>query len=186
VFLALGAALVGAIGYGLANRPSAVILSVLPPQPTPLPTLTATPGPVRCYIVGPVKKPGVYTLPPGALVEHAIQAAGGPTADADLEQLNLAAVVQDQDQITVPRRPVVPIPSEQGTPERPGNELVNINTADSETLQTLPGIGPILAERIIALRNERGPYEKIEDLINVKGIGTITLEKLSPLITVGR
>jgi competence protein ComEA len=177
--------LVGAVGYGLAHRPPSLKLTVLPPQPTPLPTPLLTAGPVRFHIVGPVNAPGVYTLPPNSRVQDALQAAGGPTADADLEQLNLAAVVQDQDQIIVPRRIMGLAPGTSSPVRGLGANLVNVNTADSETLQTLPGIGPVLAGRIIDYRNEHGPINSIESLVEVKGIGEATLEKLRLLITLG-
>jgi competence protein ComEA len=185
LILILALALFGAVGYGLAHRPPSLELTVLPPQPTPLPTPVPTPGPIRCHVVGPVNAPGVYALPFGSRVQDALQAAGGPTADADLERLNLAAVVQDQDQIIVPRRTVGLMPGTSPAVRGPSTDLVNVNTADNETLQTLPGIGPALAGRIIDYRNANGPFDTIESLVEVKGIGTATLEKLRLLITVG-
>jgi competence protein ComEA len=179
VFLVTALALAGAVGYGLANRPPDVTLEVLPPPPTPLPTLTPSAAPVRVHVVGPVNAPGVYTLPPGALVGDAVQAAGGATDEADLARLNLAAVLQDQQQVVVPSQQA------GGAPGAMGGGLVNINTASSEALQTLPGVGPATAEKIIAYREENGPFVVIDDIINVKGIGEATLEKLRPLITVG-
>lgn len=158
---------------------------MLPPQPTPLPTPLPTPGPLCCHVVGPVNSPGVYTLPPGSRVQDALQAAGGPTADADLERLNLAAVVQDQDQIIVPRRTMGLTPGSSPSVRGSSIDLVNVNTADSETLQTLPGIGPVLAGRIIDYRNAHGPFDTVESLMEVKGIGAATLEKLRLLITLG-
>jgi competence protein ComEA len=181
LFLIVALALIGAVGYGLAHRPPPLTLAVLPPPPTPLPTATPSPAPLHCHVVGPVNAPGVYTLPPGATVQDAIRAAGGPSADADLERLNLAVVVQGQQQIVVPRRQVAP-----GAPGGTGSGLLDINAADSETLQTLPGIGPVLAGRIIEYRDEHGPFATVDDLINVKGIGQATLEKLRPLIAVNR
>ena len=178
LLVALAVAFIVAVGYGLAHRPPPLVLTVLPPPPTPLPTATLTAAPLRCHVVGQVNAPGVYTLPPGARIQDALQAAGGPTADADLDAINLAAAVQDQQQIIVPRRPVA---SSRGTP----TALVNINTADSATLQTLPGIGPVMADRIVAYRQEHGPFAALDDLLNVKGIGPATLDKLRPLITLG-
>jgi competence protein ComEA len=196
LFLVFVAAMAGAVGYGFAHRPSPVVLNVLPPQPTPLPALTATPGSIRCYVTGAVESPGVYLLQPGALVQDAVRKAGGPAAAADLVGINLAMVVQDQAQIVVPTRFVAATPSASSvfvatTPSAPSimegsrySDLININTADKETLETLPGIGPVLAERIIDYRNEHGAFATVQDLINVKGIGAVTLEKLQPLITV--
>jgi competence protein ComEA len=179
LFFVVALALIGAVGYGLAHRPPPVTFTVLPPPPTPLPAPTPTAAPLRFHVIGAVNVPGVYTLPPGACVQDAIQAAGGASAEADLMRLNLAAEVQDQQQI------IVPGPQVGGAPGVPGGGLVNVNTADSETLQTLPGIGPATAEKIIAYREENGPFVTVEDIVNVKGIGEATLEKLRPLITVG-
>ena len=155
------------------------MLTVLPPRPTSLPTPIPTAAPLCCHVTGRVNAPGVYILSPGAEVQDAIQAAGGASVDADLEWLNLAAVVQDHQQIVVPRRS-----TDSKALDRPSAGLVNINTADSETLQTLPGIGPALAGRIIDYRDAHGPFVALEDLLNVKGIGEVTLEKLRPLISV--
>lgn len=182
LFSVIALALIGAVGYGLAHRPPPVTFTVLPPQPTPPPAPSPTAAPVRFHILGAVNAPGVYTLPPGARVQDAIEAAGGASADANLERLNLAAVVEDQQQIIVPGRQAA---TGSGALEGPGVDLVNINTADSEALQTLPGIGPATADKIIAYREEHGPFNAIDDIVNVKGIGEATLEKLRPLITVG-
>jgi competence protein ComEA len=180
LFSIIALALAAAVGYGLAHRPPPVTLIVLPPQPTSLPTPTPTAAPLCCHVTGQVIAPGVYTLSPGAEVQDAIQAAGGASVDADLERLNLAAVVQDHQQIVVPRRS-----TDSNALDGPSAGLVNINTAGSETLQTLPGIGPALAGRIIDYRDAHGPFVAVEDLLNVKGIGEVTLEKLRPLISVG-
>jgi competence protein ComEA len=112
--------------------------------------------------------------------------AGGPSDDADLERLNLATTVQDQEQIVVPKRPAVlrfDAPGSVVVGSDAG--LVNINTADGEILQTLPRIGPVLARRIIDYRQEHGPFNAVDDLILVKGIGEETLERLRPLTAVG-
>ena len=180
LFSIIALALAAAVGYGLAHRPPPVTLIVLPPQPTSLPTPMPTAAPLCCHVTGQVIAPGVYTLSPGAEVQDAIQAAGGASVDADLERLNLAAVVQDHQQIVVPRRR-----TDSNALDGPSAGLVNINTAGSETLQTLPGIGPALAGRIIDYRDAHGPFVAVEDLLNVKGIGEVTLEKLRPLISVG-
>lgn len=184
VFLALALALIAAVGYGLAHRPADLVFVVIPPQPTPLATPTPTDAPVACHVTGAVVNPGVYTLQPGALIQDAVRMAGGPLAEADLGGLNLAAVVQDQQQIVVPRRlPDLP-PNSTDVTKRPLAGLTYVNTASSEALQALPGIGPVLAERIIDYRDEHGAFIELEDLLEVNGIGTHTLETLRPLITV--
>jgi competence protein ComEA len=185
VFLILALALFGAVGYGLVHRPPPLVLTVLPPQPTSLPTPKPTAAPVHCHVIGAVRTPGVYTLPPGALVQDAILVAGGPSDDADLERLNLATVVQDQEQIVVPKRSAALKFDAPGNIVGSDDGLVNVNTADGERLETLPRIGPVLAERIIDYRDQHGPFAAVDDLILVKGIGEATLEQLRPLITVG-
>jgi competence protein ComEA len=185
LILASGIALLGAVGYGLAHRPSPVILNMHPPQPTALPTPTTAPTNLHCHILGAVRNPGVYTLPPGALIRDAVQAAGGLTPDADLERLNLAAAVQDHEQIIVPRRSTAVTPRATGAPDRSGVQIVDINTADCDTLETLPGIGPVLAQRILDYREQHGPFSDISELIAVKGIGEKTMDQLRPIITVG-
>jgi competence protein ComEA len=185
VFLILTLAMAGAVGYGLMHRPRPLVLTVLPPQPTSLPTPKPTAAPVRCHVVGAVRTPGVYTLPPGALVQDAVLAAGGPSDDADLERLNLATVIQDQEQIIVPEQSAALRVNTPGTIVESDGGLVNINTADSERLQTLPRIGPVLAGRIIDYRDQHGPFAAVDDLTLVKGIGEATLERLRPLTTVG-
>ena len=179
-------ALVGAVSYGLVHRPSPLVLNVWPAQATPLPTPVPTTAVVRCHVVGPVAAPGVYTLPPGSLVEDAIRAAGGPTADADLDRLNLAEKVHDQTQIVVPTCTEVRTRNLLDPPVQTELDLININTSDADTLQTLPGIGPVLADRIIYYRDLIGYFDAVDDLIAVKGIGETKLEQLRPLITVGR
>ena len=148
---------------------------------TPEPTTAV----VRCHVIGAVAAPGVYTLPLGSLVEDAIRAAGGPTAEADLDQLNLTEKVEDQAQIVVPERTDARRTRSLDAPARVGGELININTSNANALQTLPGIGPILAERIIACRDVNGYFETVDDLVSVKGIGEAKLEQLRPLVTVG-
>jgi competence protein ComEA len=189
LLIIIGTALVGAVAFGLAHRPSPVVVNVVPPQPTrylaPIPTPTA--GMARVHILGSVKAPGVYTMPAGALVQDALEAAGGSTADADIEQLNLAAEVEDHQQIVVPRRITEATPEEYNVRTKgiPVNNLIDINAADSKTLQELPGIGPVLAGRIIEFREQKGAFTDIEELVDVKGIGDKMMEKLRPLITVG-
>ena len=160
---------------------------VVVPPPTAAPTLPPTLAPVRVYVSGAVATPGVYTLPPRSLVDDAIKAAGGATADADLEKINLAQEVRDQQQIVVPRKgeaaPQQPTPGPGGA-GTPGAQKVNINTATLAELDTLPKIGPTTAQRIIDYRTQNGPFKKIEDLKNVSGIGDATFGGLKDLITV--
>jgi len=158
---------------------------VLPP-PTPAPTMPPTPAPLRVYVSGAVQSPGVYTLPPCSLVDDALKAAGGATAEADLEHINLALEARDQQQIHVPRKgePVQSAPSTDSGATTPGALRININTATLGELDKLPKIGPTTAQRIIDYRTKNGPFKRVEDLKNVSGIGDATFEALKDLITV--
>jgi competence protein ComEA len=185
LFTSLALALIGAVIFGLAHRPPPVILTILPPPPTALPTASPPPGPVRVHIAGAVATPGVRTLPPGATVYDAIEAAGGLASDADINRINFAAMAQDGQQILVPRQDSTLAPEDGAipTPRGAASETVDINSASKESLETLPGIGPVLADRIIAYRQANGPFFTLDDLLAVKGIGEATLEKLRPWIT---
>lgn len=174
-FLAAGVLLV------LASRPAGGAVQLLPP-PTPLP--------IMIHVTGAVSKPGVYSLPAGARVENALQAAGGARADADLETLNLAAILHDGEQLWVPERAEdPPSPGSPGTagalsPESGLARPVDINTASQAELESLPGIGPILAEAILEYRRVHGPFKDIAAIQDVPGIGPGVYAQIKDLITV--
>lgn len=146
-----------------------------------------TDKPIVVHITGAVPRPGVYALPQGARVQDGISAAGGFLAEADKTNINLAELLEDGEKLDVPfiegASPVLvtPLPEVVTTT----TELININTASIAELDTLPGIGPTTAQRIIDYRTENGPFLNIEDIINVQGIGTGTYERIKNLITVG-
>jgi competence protein ComEA len=152
---------------------------------TAAPTLgpTATPLPLQVYVTGAVEQPDVYPLPHGSIVKDAILAAGGATADADLERINLAAPLAGGQQVYVPRKgeETSPLPASRSAPE--GSGLINVNTAGTALLESLPGIGPALAQRIVDYREANGPFKSVEDLVSVPGIGPATMDKLRELIT---
>jgi competence protein ComEA len=129
----------------------------------------------------------VYSLPAGSLVQQAIEAADGPEEGASLDSINLAARLQDGDQVRVPRLagPVAEVTSPQTTPapETPAAP-VNLNTASASELDRLPGIGPSLAKEIIAYRESHGAFARIEDLLSVPGIGPAKLASLQDLVRV--
>ncbi len=164
-------------------RPEPPPLILESPTPPPLPSATPTPRPLRVYVSGAVHHPDVYTLPPDSIVKDAIVAAGGATDEADLDRINLALPLADTQHVYVPRRgeenPPVQLPSKQPAAEG----KVNINTADQAELETLPGIGPSLAKRIVDYRQAHGPFARIEDIMNVSGIGPALFEKMRDLIT---
>jgi competence protein ComEA len=178
--------LVGAVLAWARNRPVAIEL----PDPSPTPTLIAPAVDLFVHVVGAVRKPGVYKLPEGSRVAAAVVAAGGFGPRADQQAINLARTISDGEQIVVPRKgepppATAPAGSEgsgAGSGARDGK--ININTADQAALESLPGIGPTLASRIIDHRTANGPFRSVEDLLEVSGIGKKTLENLRPHITV--
>ncbi len=176
------------IGY-FTPHPRGRPITVTTPDPTPTPTPTPTPAPLRVYVCGAVQTPEVYLLPPGSLVRDAIRAAGGPAPDADLDRINLARELLDQQQIYVPRKgeenPVPVVSEGSAAPTVPAHPLININTATAEELQQLPRVGPALAQRIVAYREMYGPFQTPEDLMRVSGIGESILAAIRDYITVG-
>ena len=161
--------------------------------------LSATSGSVVVHVIGAVSRPGVVTLPPGSRVTDAINAVGGASAEADTQQLNLARVLSDGEQIRVPRiGEVLPAPATQPggattpgagiAPDKPGDGgasgTININTASATDLEKLPGIGPALAQRIVEYRDSHGPFASVDALTDVPGIGKAKLEGLREQATV--
>ena len=187
------------------GEPDLVVETETAPPPTP-----SAPAPkpeIAIHVTGAVRSPGVYYLSTDARVHEAIEKAGGKTDRADIHSLNLAAKVRDGEQIYVPEireipdvRQAAPVPSavkevtspaSTASPQpavkraAPSNGArININTATSQELQTLRGIGPAMARRIIEYRQASGGFSTVDDLTNVKGIGEKTLEKLRDSITV--
>ncbi len=157
---------------------------VIVPPPTPAPTTIPTPAPMRVYVSGAVARPGVYLLPPHSIGEAAIQAAGGATGEADLEGVNLAQELHDQEHFHVPHRNEAgAAPAPQGTPA--AGVRININTATAQELDQLPKIGPVTAQQIIEFRSRNGPFQRVEDIMQVKGIGQATFDQIKDMITVG-
>lgn len=176
----------GALWYvrsgGAAGGGGEPVVAVEGPLAGPTPQAST----VFVHVAGLVRRPGVYELTEGARVAEAIQLAGGPKGKADLTVLNLAAQLVDGQQIVIPKQGPdggIPVVGGGGAPGTVGG-LVNVNTADAATLDTLPGIGEVMAQRIIDHREQNGPFASVDDLINVKGIGPITLEELRPLVTI--
>jgi competence protein ComEA len=124
---------------------------------------------ITVHVAGAVHSPGLVTIATGARIAHAVAAAGGALGSADLSLLNLAAIVHDGDQVTVPvrGRPV----SSGLSPETSDDGTVDLNAASAVELEALPGVGPVLAQRIFAYREEHGPFATVEDLLDVPGIG---------------
>jgi competence protein ComEA len=136
---------------------------------------------------GAVVSPGLYKLPSGARVADVLNAAGGPTPDADVDQLNLALKVSDGDRVYVPRKGEAPPPSAgvgSGSAGASADAPVNLNTATLEQLDSLPGVGPATAQAILDYRKQHGRFRSVEDLLEVGGIGPSKLEKLRQRVKV--
>ncbi|HWH01343.1 MAG TPA: ComEA family DNA-binding protein [Pilimelia sp.] len=136
-------------------------------------------------VAGKVRRPGLVRLPPGARVADAITAAGGPLPGADLSAVNLARRLTDGELVAVG----VPGAAEPAGPPGPGpapapGGRVNLNTATASQLDALPGVGPVLAQRIVAHREQRGAFRAVSDLRAVDGIGAARFEQLKDLVTV--
>lgn len=169
---------VAALVWVVARNPTGEAVR-LRPAPTEIPLVV--------HVTGAVPRPGVYALPKGTRVQDAISAAGGFLADAEKEGINLARLLDDGEQLEIPYMegfsPVIPTPVEEIVTST--TDLININTASSIELESLPGIGPKTAQKIIEYREQNGPFISTEDIVNVSGIGPVTYERIKDLITVG-
>lgn len=181
----------------------AILLAAGRPRGQPITLSTPLPPPaMRVHVAGAVANPGVYELAAEGRVAEAIQAAGGLLPEADAQSINLAAQLQDGDRLLVPTTVPPPlivtvqVPSRAGaqiaipTQTSPGiisptTGLININTATQLELESLPGIGPVTAQKIIDYRVAHGPFKDIQAIMEIKGIGPATFEQIKDLITVG-
>jgi competence protein ComEA len=143
---------------------------------TLLPTFTQGVLTISVYVNGAVATPGVYTLPEGSRVEDAIRAAGGLLTGAEAENINLAEVLEDEQQINVPG--IV-------NTSHVNVGRVNINTATVVELDALPGIGETTAQAIVDYRLQNGPFQVIQDIMNVPGIGPSAYALIKDYINVG-
>jgi competence protein ComEA len=171
VLLGLGIAV-----FVTAVTPRGSTTVIAPDDATTTPVETA----IYVHILGQVERPGLYELPDGARAVDAVAAAGGFTVQADAAGLNLARFVSDGEQIVVPAIGE----TTAAAPGIAGDGRVNLNTADAATLDTLPGVGPATAAKILAWRDEHGRFESVEDLLDVGGIGEAKFDALRDLVTV--
>jgi competence protein ComEA len=140
------------------------------------------PKQLTVHVAGAVRNPGVVRIEEGRRVIDAIEQAGGPLPEADLDTLNLAQVVQDGQKINVPRQGEAAAASSGGGDQ--ASPKVNINMAGEAELQKLPGIGPTLAERIINYREKKGGFKNVEELKQVSGIGEKKFEELRDYVEI--
>jgi competence protein ComEA len=148
--------------------------------------------PVVVEVRGEVAMPGVYDLSPGARLQDAITAAGGLSKEADLSTVNLARRLRDGELVVIPA-----LPAPGSTPSAPtaaageatsaddSRDKININTATAEELEALPAVGEVTAARIVAYREQNGPFRSVDDLIHVQGISDRTIDEFRDLVTIG-
>ncbi len=176
----------GFLGVGLllllTGKPRGEAVQLLPPP---------TPAPVMVHVAGAVSEPGMYSLPHGARVKDAVDLAGGLAEGADSNLINLAKPINDGMQIWVPSVNVDQIEgneaeiNQKAQNQSQPTRQININTASQVELESLSGIGPVIAGAIIQYRQEHGAFNKISEIINVSGIGPVVFEKIKPFITTG-
>ncbi len=146
--------------------------------------LTLAPSPLLVHVTGSVRRPGVVEVADGARVIDVIALAGGAGADADLGALNLARLVVDGEQVVVPatREAGDPAPAAASAFDAEGR--LNLNTATAQDFEQLPGIGPVLADRLVRHRETNGRFAAVGDLRAVSGIGEKTFQTLAPMVFV--
>lgn len=181
------------LARGSDNAP----IKIIPPEPAA--STTAPPAKLRVHIGGAIKQAGVYTVAPEDRLVDLLETAGGPTAEANLIAVNLAARMRDEGYYYIPRvdetpPPIVGVLERTAQPaadaisatrgdDRDAN-LVDLNTATLAALMDLPGIGEVKAQAIIDYRESRGLLQSIEAITNVEGIGPRTLDKIRNLVVV--
>jgi competence protein ComEA len=186
-----------ATGAAAAPMTSAATPLVPPPGPSPpgatatessvAPSGAASGGELVVDVAGKVRRPGIVRLPAGSRVVDALEAAGGARRGVDLTNLNLARPLVDGEQVLVGVRAVPGVAASAAAAPTGGaasvGPLVNINTADSAELETLPGVGPVTAAAILQWRADHGAFSAVEELLEVSGIGDATLAELAPYVT---
>lgn len=133
-------------------------------------------------VVGAVRRPGLYRVPDGARAADAVRRAGGPTPKAQLELVNLAALIADGEQIVVPRRGAVAVVAGGGGSSGAASGRVHLNSATIEQLDALPGVGPVTAQKIIDYRQHHGGFGSVDELDAVPGIGPARLADLRAVV----
>lgn len=170
-------------------KAGAVPTATAPPTPTP-------DGIIKVFITGEVKKPGVYQMREGDRIIDAVKVAGGFTEAADQNRVDQAQRVRDEMRIDIPAKPPTPIPASTAQPNQtqagsvtqaaptatPADSRININTASAAELDTLPGIGAVLSQRIVDYRAKNGPFSSLDDLRKVQGLSASEIEKIKDLI----
>jgi competence protein ComEA len=192
--------IVAAVGITLIRNTRPTTIYITPPSPTQTLLPSPTAAPIRIHVSGEVAHPDVYELPVYAIVRDAVTAAGGLTGEADIDRVNLALPLSDGMRIHVPAldeepqlplvsgdSPSVDAPSKGDTSplgDVPSPGIINLNLATLDELETLPGIGPTLGQRIIDYRQANGPFANTEDLMEISGIGPGKYEQIKDLVSI--
>ena len=199
ILLVVGIVATAAGGAALMLRdsgsPDGITITLDEPASAETPAIHAeVPTTIKVYVSGEARQPGVYELPADARLDDALQAAGGPTSDAALEMVNLAKRLSDEDHIHIPGQSDTGarlIQNEASSPTASpgesgpgGSGKLNINTATVEDLTALPNIGPSRAAAIVDHREREGPFDSVDDLMNVGGIGEKITDSVRDLIVV--
>jgi len=176
------------IGAGLAYVRARPAAALAPPAGAVSASASPAPGTAPANtivvdVVGAVRKPGVYNFPQGARMIDAVRAAGGFAQGAESQAINLARPLVDGEQVVVPKKGEAPSAAAGATAQQPGGK-VNINSATESDFENLPGIGPVLAQKIVDYRSQHGPFRSIQDLMKVTGIGQKKFDSLQAYITV--
>jgi competence protein ComEA len=180
----------GVLFLRLRTPPPQIAPPAVAPPPTSSPGVTTTPAAEELFVhvAGAVRRAGLYRLPQGSRVSDAIDAAGGASRRADVDAVNLAELLVDGVKIDVPVRggsdaggATAPVPTSSSTP---APSVIDINSADASMLETIPGIGPVLAGAIVSHRDDNGPFPSVDALLDVSGIGPATLESVRPYVRV--
>ena len=174
VLTAAALATAGIVFFGSGSSPT----PPLPPAAVASP-VSPVPATLTVHVAGEVAAPGLVALPEGARIADALAAAGGTTATAALGTMNLASLVADGDRIHVPAEGDPQAETVQGVV---ADGRVRINEASPDELQQLPGVGPVLAQRIADHREAHGPFSAVEDLLDVPGIGEAKLASMREAI----
>jgi competence protein ComEA len=166
--------------------PPSADVALAPPAAPPAATATAPPTQLVVDVVGAVRRPGLYRLAQGARIADAVARAGGATRRASLSLINLAAPLADGEQVVVPGRGTVAAaaaaPAAPGAPAGAATGPVHLNTATLEQLDSLPGIGPVTAQKILDYRQKHGAFTSVDELDAVPGIGPARLDQLKDLV----
>lgn len=192
VVVAVG--LVGLLGRNSDGGGDAVAMVVVPTSEVVSTSTTATSlPPIFVQVSGEVRVPGVYEVPAGSRLFEVLERAGGVTSEGDPEALPLAQMVGDGARVVVPKKGEEPVQGVGGSVDvaggtgygamgGSGSGPVSLSIASAAELESLPGIGPVTAGRIIAYRDQHGPFQAVDELQSVPGIGPATMERLRALV----